>query len=72
VQAYQAGLREVSIVTSTNILGRMSTQQYAVAHPERYILAPVYYAYYASLEDARRDVARRCAARMGHTPTTAR
>jgi hypothetical protein len=64
MQAYQAGLREMSIITSTNILGRLATQQYAeqaVAHPERYSLEPVYY---DSLEEAQRDVARRCA---GHS-----
>lgn len=63
MQAYVAGLREMSIVTSTNILGRLATQQYAekaVATPERYVLEPVYY---ASLEEAQHDVARRCAAR---------
>ncbi len=72
LQAYRAGLREMSIVTSTNILGRMATQQYAektVAHPEGYTLEPVYY---ASLEEARRDVARRCAARTGNLPNAAR
>ena len=60
VQAYQAGLREMSIITATNILGRLATQQYAekaVANPERYLLEPVYY---ESLEDARRDVTQRC------------
>lgn len=72
VQAYRAGLREVSIITSANILGRMATQQYAektVAQPERYTLEPVYY---ASLEEARRDVARRCAARTGSSSASAR
>lgn len=62
VQAYQAGLREMSIVTSTNILGRLATQQYAekaVATPERYVLEPVYY---ESLEEAKQHVTRRCAA----------
>ncbi len=62
VQAYQAGLREVSIVTSTNILGRLATQQYAekaVATPEQYVLTPVYY---ESLAEAKQQVAQRCAA----------
>lgn len=61
VQAYQVGLREMSIITATNISGRLATQQYAekaVANPERYILEPVYY---DSLEEARRDVTQRCA-----------
>lgn len=61
VQAYEAGLREMSIVTSTNISGRLATQQYAaqaVATPERYSLEPVYY---DSLEDAKQHVAQRCA-----------
>lgn len=60
-EAYHAGLREVSIVTATNILGRLATQQYAaqaIAHPERYVLEPVYY---ESLEAAKRSVAQRCA-----------
>lgn len=62
VQAYQAGLREMSIVASTNILGQLATQQYAakaVAQPERYVLQPVYY---ASLEEAKLGVTKRCAA----------
>lgn len=70
VQAYQAGLREMSIIASTNILGRLATQQYAeqaVAQPERYVLEPVYY---ASLEEAKRDVSQRCAARSAGPPTT--
>lgn len=61
-QAYQAGLREMSIVSATNILGRLATQQYAekaVAQPGRYVLEPVYY---ESLEAARRGVAQRCTA----------
>lgn len=61
VQAYEAGLREISIITSSNILGRLATQQYAekaVAHPDRYVLEPVYY---ESLEAAEQQVARRCA-----------
>lgn len=60
-QACQAGLREMSIVTSTNILGQLAMQQYvdkAVAQPERYVLHPIYY---ASLEEAKRGVTRRCA-----------
>jgi hypothetical protein len=62
VQAYQAGLREISIVASANILGQMATQQYAkqaVAQPDKYVLEPVYY---NSLEDARQSVMKRCAA----------
>jgi hypothetical protein len=61
-QAYQAGLREMSIVTATNILGRLATQQYAekaVAQPERYVLKPIYY---ESLEAAKRSVSQRCGA----------
>jgi hypothetical protein len=60
-RAYQAGLREMSIVTAINILGRLATQQYAekaVAHPERYVLEPVYY---ESVEAAKRSVSQRCA-----------
>jgi hypothetical protein len=61
LQAYQAGLREISIVSATNILGQLATQQYAtkaVAQPERYVLEPVYY---ESLEAAKREVTQRCA-----------
>lgn len=60
-QAYQAGLREISIVASTNILGQLATQQYAkqtVAQPEKYVLEPIYY---NSLEDARQAVRKQCA-----------
>jgi hypothetical protein len=60
-RAYQAGLREMSIVASANILGQLATQQYAekaLAHLERYVLEPVYY---ESLEGAKRSVAQRCA-----------
>lgn len=72
VQAYEAGLREMSIITSANILGRLATQQYAekaVAQPDRYVLEPVYY---DSLEVAKQQVARRCAAlsaRQSATPS---
>lgn len=60
-QAYQAGLREMSIVSSANILGRLATQQYAeqaVAQRAHYVLAPVYY---ESLEAAKRSVTQQCA-----------
>jgi len=60
-QAFQAGLREMSIVTATNILGRLATQYYAeqaVARAEQYVLEPVYY---ASLDEARQQVRARCA-----------
>ncbi len=62
-QAYQAGLREMSIVPSANILGRLATQQYAeqaVAQQAHYVLAPVYY---ESLEAAKKSVAQQCATR---------
>ncbi|UOG77360.1 hypothetical protein MTX78_23315 (plasmid) [Hymenobacter tibetensis] len=61
MQAYRAGLREVSIVTSHNILGQLATQQYAkqtVARPEKYVLEPVYY---DSLEQAKQSVTKQCA-----------
>jgi len=65
-RAYQAGLREMSIVTPTNILGRLATQHYAeqaVARPEQYVLEPVYY---ASLDEARQQVrARGAGLRVG-------
>jgi hypothetical protein len=60
--AYQAGLREVSIVKATNILGQLATQQYAeqaLAQRPHYTLEPVYY---ESLEAAKRTVAQHCAA----------
>ncbi|MGI4741606.1 MAG: hypothetical protein ACRYG7_41085 [Janthinobacterium lividum] len=59
VRAYQAGLREMSIVTSQNILGQLATQQYAqlaIAQPEQYVLKPVYY---PSLDDAKQGVRKR-------------
>jgi len=62
VQAYQAGLREMSIIAAINILGRLATQHYAeqaVARPEQYVLEPVYY---PSLDEARQQVRLRCAA----------
>jgi hypothetical protein len=62
VQAYESGLREMSIIASANILGKLATQQYAekaVAQPDLYVLEPVYY---ESLEAAKQQVARRCAA----------
>lgn len=68
-QAYQAGLREVSIVTSTNIVGRLATQQYAeqvLAQRARYVLEPVYY---ESLEAAKRSVNQQCAARSAAAPS---
>lgn len=61
-QAYDAGLREMSIVTSANVLGRIATQQYAqqaVAQPDSYVLEPVYY---ESLAAAKAGVTQRCAA----------
>lgn len=61
-QAYEAGLCEMSIVTSTNVLGQIATQQYAqkaVAQPEIYLLEPIYY---ESLAEAKASVTRRCAA----------
>jgi hypothetical protein len=62
VQAYQAGLREMSIVAAATIMGQLATQQYAEkarAYSERYVLEPIYY---ESLDAAQRSVAQRCAA----------
>lgn len=62
VRAYQAGLREMSIVTAQNILGQIATQQYAqlaVAQSTPYVLEPVYY---PSLADAKQGVKKRVAA----------
>lgn len=60
-QAYQAGLREMSIVSSANVLGRLATQHYAqktVAQTDKYELEPVYY---ESLAEAKQGAAQRCA-----------
>ncbi|TPG59435.1 hypothetical protein EAH73_21200 [Hymenobacter nivis] len=62
MQAYAAGLREMSIVSAANILGQLATQQYAekaVAASGQAGLQPVYY---ESLEEAQHAVALRCAA----------
>lgn len=70
LRAYQAGLREISIVAATNILGQLATQQYAtkaVAQPERYMLEPVYY---ESLEAAKLGVTQRCSALSKAQPAT--
>lgn len=60
VQAYAAGIREISIVVSANIMGQMATQQY-VQHTatavEKYEIEPVYY---PSLEAAKQGAAKRC------------
>jgi hypothetical protein len=59
VRAYNAGLREMSIVASQNIIGQLATQQYAqlaAAQPEKYVLEPVYY---PSLERAKQGVRQR-------------
>lgn len=61
-QAYRTGLREMSIVTSANIMGQLATQQYvqrAMAQTDKYILEPVHYPY---LEAAKQSVTKRCAA----------
>ncbi|RZK98726.1 MAG: hypothetical protein EOO62_25970 [Hymenobacter sp.] len=65
VQAYAAGLREMSIVASANIMGQLATQQYAqlaMAQPEKYVLESVYY---NSPEEAKQGVAKRNAALQG-------
>ncbi|MGI4886611.1 MAG: hypothetical protein ACRYFR_16780 [Janthinobacterium lividum] len=59
VRAYAAGLREMSIVASANIMGQLATQQYAqraVAQPDKYVLEPVYY---VSLAEAKQGVMKR-------------
>ena len=59
VRAYDAGLREMSIVASSNVIAQLATQQYArkaLAQPNGHILEPVYY---DSLEEAKRGVVRR-------------
>ena len=62
VQAYAAGIREISIVVSANIMGQLATQQYAQhtqGEVEKYEMEPVYY---DSLEGAKQGAAERCAA----------
>lgn len=60
-RAYAAGIREISIIVSQNVLGQIATQQYArqtVAQPDQYALVPVTY---ESLEQAKAGAAKRCA-----------
>ena len=59
-QAYQAGLREMSIVPSANVLAQLATQHYAqqAQQADTYELEPVYY---TSLAEAKQGVAQRCA-----------
>ncbi|MGI4759502.1 MAG: hypothetical protein ACRYF0_02260 [Janthinobacterium lividum] len=61
-QAHQAGLREMSIVSSANVLAQLATQHYAqktVEQTSKYTLEPVYY---ASLAEAKKGAAQRCTA----------
>jgi hypothetical protein len=60
VRAYAAGIREVSIAVSQNVLGQMATQQYATktVAEQRYEIEP---AYYESLAAAKQGAAKRCA-----------
>jgi hypothetical protein len=62
LRAFEAGIREVSIVLSENVLGQMATQQYVqktVAHQDQYEIEP---AYYPSLAQAKQGAAARCSA----------
>lgn len=54
VDAFEAGLREMSIVTSQNVMGQVAVQQYA----QKAVLDPVYY---GSLEEAKNGAAKRAA-----------
>jgi hypothetical protein len=54
VQAFEAGLREMSIVTSQNVMGQVAVQQYA----QKAVLEPVYY---SSLAEAKNGAAKRAA-----------
>jgi hypothetical protein len=59
LRAYEAGLREISIVASANVIAQLAAQQYAqkaLAQPDGYVLEPVYY---DSLEEAKQGVVRR-------------
>jgi hypothetical protein len=58
-RVYQASLREMSIVTSQNILGQQYAQL-AVAQAAHYELEPVYY---ASLAEAKQGIQQRAARR---------
>ena len=62
IAAYAAGIREISIVVSANIMGQLATQQYAQrtqGEVEKYEIEPVYY---DSLASAKQGAAKRCAA----------
>lgn len=69
VAAYQAGIREISIVVAANVQGQLATQQYSqhLQTTPQLVIEP---AYYASLDEAKRGAARRCAALRapGQTP----
>ena len=61
-QAFQAGLREMSIVSSANVIAQLATQHYAQKAGEKattYQLDPVYY---GSLAEAEQGAGQRCAA----------
>lgn len=67
----QEGVREMSIVTATNIIGLLATQQYAeqaVAQCACYMLETLYC---ESLEVAKRSVAHQCATCSSVPPAAA-
>jgi hypothetical protein len=60
-RAYAAGIREISIVVSQNVMGQIATQQYATTtvaqqQQQEYEIAPVYY---DSLRSAKKGAAQR-------------
>ena len=62
LRAFAAGIREISIVLSENVLGKMATQQYVqktVAHQDQYEIEA---AYYPTLAKAKKGAAARCSA----------
>lgn len=64
-RAYAAGIREISIIVSENVLGQLATQQYAqrtTTRQETYELEPVYY---PTLAKGKRGAATRCRALRG-------
>ena len=62
IAAYEAGIREFSLVAPANVLGQFAAEQYTqhtAAEREQYAIEPVYY---ASLAEAKAGAAKRCAA----------
>ncbi|MGI4871678.1 MAG: hypothetical protein ACRYFX_10920 [Janthinobacterium lividum] len=61
LRAYAAGIREISIVVSQNVMGQMATQHYATKTAAEQVTYEIEPAYYDSLETAKQGAARRLA-----------